>query len=204
MLNASTIVLLCAVAVGILAYWNYFKDIAKKETSPNKWSWLIWSMTTFVEAFTFNAVSEGWEKSIPFFVSGICCIVVTIRIWKRAQWKLPSVTETLSVIISAVAVVLWLKYGEALWAHLLMIVAIPISFLPTWVTTHQHPRGEASSAWWLWTIGDALALAYILMQPSPAGIASWVDKPYAITELACHASMAVLVTVLLLRRKGSS
>lgn len=196
----STVILLGAVAVGTLAYWNYFRDIAIKETSPNRWSWLVWSVTTLVEAFTFKAVSEGWETSVPFFVSGICCIVVMMRIWKRARWKWPSVTELACVLASFAAVFLWLRNGEAVWAHMLTIVAIPVSFLPTWISAKAHPRGEASSAWWLWTVGDALALAYILMQPSQNGIMTWVDKPYAAMELICHASMAILVTVLLMRR----
>lgn len=194
-------VLLAAVAVGVLAYWNYFRDIAVKETKPNRWSWLAWSITTLVEAFTFNAVNEDWTKSVPFFVSGICCVIVTLRIWNRAAWKWPNPTEALCILASLGAVVLWLRYDQAVWAHLVTILAVPIAFIPTWATTKENPRAEDSSAWWLWTIGDALALTFILMQPGVPGAEEWMDKPYAVIELLCHASTAILVSVLLIRQK---
>lgn len=197
----ATIVLLSAVAVGTLAYRNYFNDILSKENRPNRWSWLIWSATGFVEAFTFEAITDDWTKSVPFFVSAISCVIVAIRIWRHAAWKWPTLAEVICIVASIIATVLWLYYNETMWAHVVALVAIPVSFIPTWIDAKKNPADEDSSAWWLWTIGDTLALTYILMRSDLLRPEEWMDKPYAIIELACHASMAIMVSALLIMKK---
>ncbi|MES2994915.1 MAG: hypothetical protein V4681_02710 [Patescibacteria group bacterium] len=183
-----------AIAATTAAYWHYDRDHQAGHTVPNRWSWLIWGVTTIVEALTFQAISEGATvienvlKTSVFYVSGICCILVTIRIWRKAEWKMPQWNEVISVIASLAAIVLWVIYHEAWWAHVVAIVAIPVSFIPSWIDARRNPEAEQSRAWGLWTLGDALTFGGILLL-----IDTDKELPYIITEFGCHAAMWLLV-----------
>ena len=64
-----TAMLVAAIVFIVAAYAEYFRDIKNEVIAPNRWSWLIWSAATAVEAFTYEAVSEDWMKSVIFFIS---------------------------------------------------------------------------------------------------------------------------------------
>lgn len=183
------ILLTSAVVVSVIAYHRYYTDIRDHaDMQPNRWSWMIWSATTAVEAFTFDAVSTDFEKSFVFFVSAACCVAIMLVIWRRAGWKMPDASEFTCITASVLAVVLWQAYDQTLWAHLLAVAALPVAFYPTWKSAWNSPEKEDSKAWILWTIGDALTLALVLTL-----LQSKEELPYAIVEFVCHALVAGIV-----------
>ena len=183
-----------AIASTMGAYWYYNRDHIAGTTTPNRWSWLIWGATTIVEVLTFQAIAEGatWSeqllKASVFYVSAACCLYLTVRIWLRSKWKAPNGYEIASVVASVIAIVIWLVFQEAWWAHLVTIAAIPISFIPSWSDAREDPEGEKTCAWALWTLGDALTLIGIVLV-----IDTDRELPYIVTELGCHAAMWLLV-----------
>lgn len=178
----TSVMLIAAIAFGIAAYVEYFRDIQNEVITPNRWSWLIWSVATAMEALTYEAVSDDWVKGIAFFISAMCCFWVTILIWRKATWKKPDWTEIVSIVASGLALVIWLQFQLTLWAHLLMVLAVPIAFLPTWKSATKNPKNEKSRAWGLWSIGDLLTLLVILVRLDKVE-----ELPFILVEFACHA-----------------
>lgn len=178
-----------AIIIGVIGYGWYFKDVAASEIKPNRWSWLIWSAATLIEAFTFDAVSGDFFKSSIFFASAICCWMITLLIWSRSVWAWPDWTELGCVAFSVVSLVVWLVYSEALWAHLLMVVALPVAFVPTWRSAYRSPGHEMSPAWAIWSIGDLIALSQVVMR-----LNGWEELPFILMEFACHFSIWLTVT----------
>lgn len=174
--------------LGITAYVLYFRDTHKSIIGPNRWSWLIWGVTTVVEVLTYFAVSGDILTSSVFIVSALSCIVITILVWKRMPWQKPSGTEILTVLASIAALVIWLVFHEAWWAHVVMLIAIPVAFIPTFKAAWENWREEDSPAWIFWTISDFIAFLYVLHR-----FKSYEELPYAIIETLCHATMWIIV-----------
>jgi glucan phosphoethanolaminetransferase (alkaline phosphatase superfamily) len=182
------LLVIIAIVSTVAAYWVYRNEISKEgDMSPNRWSWLIWGFTTIIEAATFYAVSKSMTQSIVLFVSTFACIVVALSVWNRQQWKRPTWTEIASVVMSIGAIGIWLLFKQDWWAHVLVIIAVPVSFLPTWATLRTGESKEVVMPWLLWTIGDALTLIVILITlDDPKEI------PYMVVETICHASVLLV------------
>lgn len=181
-------ILIFAAALSVAAYGYYTKDVAKKQ-SGNKWSWIIWLVSTAVEASTYLAVNGDVLNASIFFLSAICCVYVAWKVWRSSKWELPDMIDLACLIATFLALALWLGYHETWWAHIVAILAIPISFIPISREAWKHPRRERSLAWILWSIADFLTLIAIYLR------AENLEKEllYIVVELACHALMWYLV-----------
>jgi hypothetical protein len=171
----------------ILAYAVYTNAHVKDSVTPNRWSWLIWSIATFAEAATYQAVSDDWYKSAPFIASSACCVMMTIIIWGKSSWKFPSVVEIATVAFSMCAIYMWLNLGLTVEAHMLMVAVVVISFIPTWVGAARGQ--EYSWAWGIWGLGDLLALIVILLR-----LDELAELPYIVAELICHSTVFLIAS----------
>ena len=140
---AITVALLCAAIFVLgIAFWVYYRDIVTEELSPNRWSWLIWTIEMWMQAVTYEGLNNDLVKSAAIFVAAIGCTAVFVRTWQRAAWKKPNPTETVCVLMSVAALVVWVGFGSVFWAHYLVVGAVPIAFLPTWQNAWRHPRRD--------------------------------------------------------------
>lgn len=178
-----------AVVCNIAAYIFYGLGIRRQLVRPNRSSWLIWSTATAIEALTYNAVNEGAAANIIFLISAFCCIAITIAVWRQSAWQRPSATESLCMAVSLAAMIVWFGFQDAYWAHMMIIAAIPVSFVPTWKSVLEDRRREQSPAWGLWTIGDLATLFVIVGTLHDQR----TELPYIMVELLCHASMWFMI-----------
>lgn len=190
-----------AVLGNVAGYAVYWAGLRRNLVEPNRASWLIWSAATGVEALTYLAVNPGTLQGLVLLVSGLACIAVTLAIWRRAQWSPPSPAEGFCMAASLTSLVLWLLFQQAFWAHMLVVVAVPISFWPTWASAWADRNRERSPAWGLWTVGDLATLLIALKHPT-GGVGEFA---YLFVEFACHAAvwfMIGLATINPLRAYG--
>jgi len=178
-----------AIGFSFAGYATYLIGLRRELVEPNRASWLIWSAATTLEALTYAAVNPGAPQGWVFALSSIACILVTIGIWRRSSWAPPSPTETLCIAASLSALMLWLVFREAFWAHMLVVLAVPVSFWPTWASVWTDRNRERSPAWGLWTFGD-LATLLIAVRGAEPGVA---ELGYVIVEFLCHASVWFLI-----------
>lgn len=174
--------------LGIVAYYFYFRDTNRSSIKPNKWSWLIFGITTLLEALTYNAVSGDIVKSSIFFISAICCLLVTTLIWSRAEWQRPDWTEFFCVIASVVAITVWVGFGDAWWAHVIMLISVPVAFIPIYREAIRNWQSEYTPAWGIWTLGDFSALVLVMSR-----LDMIKEIPYAAVEMLSHATVWYLV-----------
>ena len=180
---------LLAIGFSFAGYATYLIGLRRELVEPNRASWLIWSAATSLEALTYAAVNPGAPQGWVFALSSIACILVTIGIWRRSSWAPPSPTETFCIAASLSALMLWLVFREAFWAHMLVVLAVPVSFWPTWASVWTDRNRERSPAWGLWTFGD-LATLLVAVRATQPGVA---ELAYVIVELLCHASIWFLI-----------
>lgn len=178
-----------AIVCNITAYIFYWLGIRRQLVRPNRSSWLIWSAATAIEAMTYQAVNHGAAQNIIFSISAMACIIVTLAVWRQSEWQPPTRTESLCMGMCLAALVVWGIFQEAFWAHMLVVLAIPISFIPTWASVMRDREQERSPAWGLWTIGDLATLIVIIS----ALKSEFSEIPYIFVELVCHASMWFMI-----------
>lgn len=180
---------LLAVGFSFSGYAVYLAGLRRQLVQPNRASWLIWSAATGLEALTYAAVNPGAPQGWVFAISAVACIVVTLGIWRRSSWAPPSTTESFCIAACMIALVLWLVFREAYWAHMLVVAAVPVSFWPTWASAWQDRARERSPAWGLWTFGDLATLLITVRGDQPA----FAELAYVVVEFLCHASVWFLI-----------
>lgn len=180
---------LVALAATFAGYATYLAGLRRNLVEPNRASWLIWSIATAVEASTYAAVNPDAPQRWVFLVAAVACVTITIVLWRRSAWSLPTRTESLCIGTSLVALAIWAAFRDAFWAHMLVVAAVPVSFWPTWASVTADRRRERSPAWGLWAVGDLATLLVAARTPgSPVG-----EYAYILVELLCHASVWFMI-----------
>ena len=180
---------LVAIAASFAGYAIYLVGLRAHLVEPNRASWLIWGSATAVEAVTYAAVNPGTPQSIVFLLSAAACLTVALALWRRSRWSAPDAVEGVCMAASLAAIVMWVVFREAFWAHMLVVAVVPVSFWPTWRSVIADRARERSPAWGLWTIGD---LATLLLA-ARTGSQDVGEYAYVIVELLCHASVWFLI-----------
>jgi hypothetical protein len=170
-------------------YAIYLAGLQQRLVEPNRASWLIWGSATAVEAVTYAAVNPGTPQSIVFLLSAASCLAIALALWRRSRWSAPDAVESFCMAASLAAIVLWLVFREAFWAHMLVVAVVPVSFWPTWRSVWSDRARERSPAWGLWTISD---LATLLLA-TRGGSQDVGEYAYILVELLCHASVWFLI-----------
>ena len=190
-----------AIACSLGGYSLYLVGLRRQLVQPNRASWLIWSAATAVEAGTYAAVNPGALQGWVFALSTVACICVTLGIWSRSAWSVPSRGEMVCTAACLAALTLWIASRNAFWAHMLVVAAVPVSFWPTWQSVLQDRARERSPAWGLWAVGD-LATLLVATRGGSQHVGEYF---YILIELLCHASvwfMVGLATINPLRSLG--
>ena len=186
--------LIAAMGLSLLGYGTYLVGLRRHLVEPNRASWLIWAAAAGVEAATYAAVNPHQPQSWVFALSAVACIVVTLSMWRRSRWGAPTPTESVCMGAALAALLLWVAFKETFWAHMLVVVAVPVSFWPTWQSVWEDRARERSPAWGLWTLGDLMTLLLV----TRAGDTGVGGLAYVLVELACHASVWFMVGLTIL------
>jgi hypothetical protein len=149
-----------------------------------------------LETITYSYVSGDIIKSITFIISAIACIIITIKVWQTSTRNKPDTTEMLSIAFCAGAILFWAFFQSAWLAHVVLLVSIPIGFIPAYKAAFADYKSENSRAWYLWVISDLIVLAIIAGR-----LQSFQELPYIIVETLCH---AMIVAIVLIGRLKSS
>ncbi|WP_258043073.1 SET domain-containing protein [Sphingomonas sp. NBWT7] len=170
-------------------YAIYLAGLRQRLVEPNRASWLIWGTSTTIEAVTYAALNPRTPQSYVFLLSAAACLGIALALWRRSRWSAPDTVESLCMGASLAAIVLWLVFREAFWAHMLVVAVVPISFWPTWRSAIADRARERSPAWGLWTVGD---LATLLLA-TRSGSQDVGEYAYVFVELVCHASVWFII-----------
>lgn len=181
--------LVIAMVLTIAAYGVYWWGIEMQLVRPSRTSWLIWSAVTTVEALTYQAVNEGLLQNIIFFMNAASCLFITFAIWRHSTWQRPTPLELVCMALSLAALIMWFGFQKADWAHIMVLAAVPIGFIPTWISAWEDKRREMSPAWGLWTLADAATL-FLILRTTQGGI---MELPYIILELVCHSIVWLII-----------
>lgn len=146
---------LVAGIVGVIAYIPYVRDILKRQTRPERASWLIWSIEycgLFLAQLAEGATDSLWLIGLQ--LAGVLLIcTLSFRFgagaFKRRDWTL--------LACACMALVAWHLTDNASVAILLLVTVEAVAVVPTVIKAYRQPGSETVATWAL--IGTAGLLA---------------------------------------------
>ena len=129
----------------LLAASVYIRSMFKRQTKPNRITWLMWTVAPLVATAASISKGVGWAV-IPVFMSGFSPLLVFTASFfsKKAYWKL-STFDYLCGILSGLAVFLWLITSNPNLAIVFAIAADAFAAVPTLTKARYNP--ETESVW---------------------------------------------------------
>jgi hypothetical protein len=99
------VLFLLALAASFAGYAAYLTGLKRDLVEPNRASWLIWSAATAVEASTYAALNPDGLQRWVFLFATVACVAITIALWRRSAWTVPTRTSHFAMSSSHAATV---------------------------------------------------------------------------------------------------
>lgn len=174
--------------LGYLAYYLAMHS-KRRPIKPEPMSWLIWTIGSFVDLFSYSLLSGDLVKDILPFVCSVACVWIFVDQWRRRRWKLEKITrEGFSMLsIDASASVIGLMTMSALVANISYQVGTVASFIPILRATDKDPTRERFLPWLLWSTAYGLQVILVAIRWE-----KWGDLVYPVVGFILSVIMAVI------------
>lgn len=145
-----------AVILEIVANFPYIRDILAKKTKPHFFTWLIWTLLTWISFFIL--VSEG--AGVGAWVTGITaltCLVILCLSFFFGERKI-TILDWVCLMLAFFALVLWKNANDAFLAMIIIVMIDTLGFIPTFRKSFSKPYEETLSTYLLVTGKHVLTL----------------------------------------------
>lgn len=162
MLEAIKITALAGWLAGILgfaAFIPYIAAIVRGKTTPNRATWLIWTVVGVVVGGSYYA--GGAKDTIWVAVSYIAGpFIIFILSIKYGEGGWTGIDKACLFTAGASAFLWWLS-GSALIGLCMSLVADLMGASPTILKAYRRPEGEDRTSWTIWSVAGAINLVAI-------------------------------------------
>lgn len=156
MFDSKTLLGLLTVAIGIVSYSFYFRDIFKGKTKPDPFSWLIWGVLATITFLAQTAAGGGAGAWATAF-SAIVCFLIAFTVYARHDGHIKE-ADKISLAGALAAIVLWYFTQNPLWAVILAVTVGVIGFIPTFQKAFYKPNEETAITYLLNALKFAIAI----------------------------------------------
>ncbi len=153
-------IILGAVAV-VLALFSsclYIRDIFRGNTKPHTYTWLVWSIVTWI-AFAGQWVSGGGPGS---WATGVAALLTTGTFFLSLKGKYGTKDITrfdkVCLVLAIFSILPWLLTKSVLWSVLLATLIDLIAFFPTMRKTWHAPKSESLGSMYVDAVKHALSM----------------------------------------------
>lgn len=131
------------IALTLVGYGPYIWNIINGKTRPHAFTWFPVSITAFV-AFGLQVLGGAGVGAWPMLVIAfICVIVFALSLWRGT--KDITVSDGVFLLLSLIALYLWLVVQQPVLSLLLITVSETLSFIPTVRKSWKDPYSETLS-----------------------------------------------------------
>jgi hypothetical protein len=169
-----------AIFITIGSFMPYLLSILRGETKPHVFSWIIWSITTFV-VFLAQLSDKGGAGAWPIGVSGIITIVVAWLAYRNKGDISITRSDWLFLISALSALPFWYLTADPFWAVLILTSVDMLGFGPTLRKAYYSPHDEQALFYFLFAVRNVIAIfalenysATTILFPAATGIACLV------------------------------
>ena len=154
-----------AGVLSLAAFIPYIAAIMRGQTTPNRATWLIWTIIGIAAGSSYYAAGAGDTAWVALsYIAG------------------PSI-----IFILSISLLTWRLSGSALLGLCMSLVADLMAASPTIVKAYLKPQGEDRPSWTIWSVAGAINLVAI----DDWGALSIVVYP--IYMLLCAGTIAALL-----------
>jgi hypothetical protein len=149
----SAVIVACMLVAAIIPYVS---DIFKGKTKPHLYTWLVWMVTGAIGTGALIYGGGGY----PVYTMGIGTALCGIVVFLSFKYGTRNITlsDTLALIVCAVAVFIWLGLNNPLWSAILGVTIDIVAYWPTLRKTFVEPWSESLSSWLLWILTPAFSV----------------------------------------------
>jgi hypothetical protein len=147
-----------AASLAFISSVVYIRDIFKGNSKPHTYTWLIWSIVTWV-AFGGQWVSGGGPGT---WATGMSAIVTTFTLILSLKGKYGTSDITnfdkVCLVLALGSILPWLLVDSVLWSVILATLIDVIGFFPTMRKTWNAPKSESLESMWIDFVKHSLSI----------------------------------------------
>jgi hypothetical protein len=148
-----------AGVIGSLAYVPYIIAMIKRKTTPNKATWIIWSVLGIIIAASYYSAGARETAFVPFG-NAIGIVVVTLLALRYGEDGWTSLDKG-CIIGAGAGLILWAATSEPLMALYLTTMVDAIGGIPTIEKAWKRPESEDKLTWVMFVIANSVNILAI-------------------------------------------
>ncbi len=175
-----------AALLTLVSYTAYFRDIIVERTRPHVFSWLIWSVSSFIIFFGQMVVGAGAGAWVTGS-GGLVSFLVVVLAFRQGEQSITRL-DWLSLLGAGIAVGMWPLFDSPLPSLLVAMIVDSFAFMPTFRKSYSKPSEETLITYLL--NGTKYLLAFLALDTI-----SILTALYPIYLILVNWSLVVLLVV---------
>lgn len=180
-----------AVAFALVSYGPYFLATLKGTNKPHVFSWVLWSLLTWI-AFAIQTASGAGPGAWASGVTATCCVAIAIVSIKHGEKRITR-GDWAAFATGLLALPLWIATKDPTASALLVTFVDLAGFYPTFRKSWVRPQEEMVATHLLSMIKHLLSIAAL----------ETVSIPTAFYPASLCAANFLLSGMILVRRTGA-
>lgn len=145
-----------AVVLTFVGYVPYIRDTIKGKTTPHIYTWFVWAFVTAI-AFALQLSASPGPGAWTTLAAAVVCFIIFGLGFKHGKRNIDK-TDTVFLILSLVALLLWLVAKQPAASVILLSLVDMLGFIPTIRKSWHKPYEETLISYWTNTFRFCLAL----------------------------------------------
>lgn len=175
-----------AVAIGLIGYYPYFRDVLRKQTKPHLFSWLIWGLLTGV-AFSAQIAGGGGIGSWVTGVTALLCFAIAGLALFQGEKEITR-TDWICLLGALMGLLVWALTDNPLGAVVVITIVDLIGFIPTFRKSFARPFEETFSTY----IASGIKFALGIIALEHYSLTTWL---YPASLVVTNIAFAVMILV---------
>jgi hypothetical protein len=185
-----------ATVIAFFSYIPYIRDILKGKTKPHAFSWLVWSILTFI-AFFGQLAGGGGAGSWVNGITAIVCFIIFIFGIVKGRTNIVFI-DWISLLGAFIAIIFWFITKGPLFSVILITIIDALGYFPTFRKSFHKPHDETLITYFL----SALKYVFALFALSTISVVTALFPLYLVIANSAFVVM-VLIRKKQLRTKES-
>lgn len=131
-----------AVAMTVAAHLPYLLATLKGTNKPHLFTWIIWSLLTFI-AFAAQIAGNAGAGAWVTGMTGVICVVILIAALRRGERDITR-SDWAMFLGGLAAIPVWLATSDPVWSVLIVVGVDCAAFWPTFRKSWKKPYEENS------------------------------------------------------------
>jgi len=178
------------IFLSLVGYIPYLRDVFKGKTKPHAFSWIVWTLVTFIVGIAQLAAGAGWG-TIHNLVTGFIGLVIIFYALKNKDKDITR-TDAALFAMALLSIPLWVLTKDPVYSIILITFIDILAFAPTVRKTWHDPTSET-------LISYVLAGAKYCFALGAIGTYGFATLLYPIALVLMN---IIIVTVIVTRRKS--